>query len=219
VLDNDLAKVWQPDQPHIAVRQLRDWFAQFPYLSKLREPSVLARAIAEAVGRSDARYALADGFNAANGEYSSLKLGRLVEVKLDSDMLLVRRAIADAQIAKAEPAGVTPQPAGSVGPQPSPQAPQGSGGVASPSPTGGSPAPRPRRFYAKVVLDPSRPTPMVSQVAQSILSELGRVRGTTITITLDVDAETPVGFPQDIVEVVRDNAKTLKIAEYDFADE
>ena len=27
VLDNDLGKVWQPTQPHVSVRQLRDWFA------------------------------------------------------------------------------------------------------------------------------------------------------------------------------------------------
>jgi hypothetical protein len=26
VLDNDLGKVWQPTQPHVSVRQLRDWF-------------------------------------------------------------------------------------------------------------------------------------------------------------------------------------------------
>jgi len=50
VLDNDLGKVWQPTQPHVAVRQLRDWFAQFPYLSKLREPQVLSKAISEAAG-------------------------------------------------------------------------------------------------------------------------------------------------------------------------
>jgi hypothetical protein len=60
VLDNDLGKVWQPTQPHLAVRQLRDWFAQFPYLSKLRDP-VLARAISEALARgADANYAIAD---------------------------------------------------------------------------------------------------------------------------------------------------------------
>jgi hypothetical protein len=222
VLDNDLAKVWQlPDQPHIAVRQLRDWFAQLPYLSKLREPSVLAKALAEAVGRGDARYAIADGFDAAKSEYAGLKLGRLVEVRLDSDMLLVQRAVADAQIAKGEPAGSTPQPASGAGsapwPQPSPQDPHSPGGA--PTPTNGSAAPRPRRFYAKVVLDPSRPTPMVSQIAQSILSELDRVRGTTITITLDIDAETPVGFPKDVEEVVRDNARTLKITEFDFEKE
>jgi hypothetical protein len=41
VLDNDLGKVWQPDQPHVAVRQLRDWFAQFSLYTNLRNTSAL----------------------------------------------------------------------------------------------------------------------------------------------------------------------------------
>ena len=69
VLDNDLGKVWQPDQPHVAVRQLRDWFAQFPYLSKLRDPQVLSKAISEALARADAKYGIADRFDDAKGEY------------------------------------------------------------------------------------------------------------------------------------------------------
>ena len=104
VLDNDLGKVWQPDQPHVAVRQLRDWFAQFPYLSKLRDPQVLAKAISEALARADAKYAIADRFDDAKGEYVGLKLGRLVEVNFNSDMVLVRRDVAEAQLAKHAPA-------------------------------------------------------------------------------------------------------------------
>jgi hypothetical protein len=60
-----------------------------------------------------------------------------------------------------------------------------------------------------VTLDANRPTPLVSQIAQSILSELDRVRGTTITLTLDIDAETAVGLPEDVEAVVRDNARSL----------
>jgi hypothetical protein len=64
VLENDLAKVWQPDQAHVAVRQLRDWFVQYPYLSKLRDPQVLARPISEALARgADTKYAIADRFD------------------------------------------------------------------------------------------------------------------------------------------------------------
>jgi hypothetical protein len=94
VLDNDLAKVWQSSQPHVAIRQLRDWFAQFPYLSKLREPQVLARAISEAVARSDARFAVTDRFDEAKSEYVGLKLGRLVEVDLNSDTSRARACLA-----------------------------------------------------------------------------------------------------------------------------
>ena len=82
---------------------LRDWFAQFPYLSKLREPQVLAKAISEALARSDAKYAIADRFDEAKGEYVGLKLAQLVTVDLNSDAVLVRREVADAQLAKQAP--------------------------------------------------------------------------------------------------------------------
>jgi hypothetical protein len=215
VLDNDLGKVWQPDQPHVAVRQLRDWFAQFPYLSKLRDPQVLAKAISEGLARADAKYAIADRFDDAMSDYISLKLGRLVEVNLNSDMVLVRRAVAEARLAK-------------LAPQPGPAGPNGDGPtvtgrppIVGQPPVGGvdTPPPRPRRFYAKVTLDPNRPTPQVSNIAQSILSELDRARGTRLTLTLDIDAETPDGFPEDVESIVRDNAVSLRITDFGFEGE
>jgi hypothetical protein len=163
VLDNDLGKVWQPEQPHVPVRQLRDWFAQFPYLSKLRDPLVLAKAISEALARADAKYAISERFDAAKGEYVGLQLGRLVSVDLNSDMVLVRREAAEAQLAKQ---GAQPTPTGGhvSGQPPHVGQPPAGGAVTAPR--------RPRRFYAKVTLDPNRPTPQVSNIAQSILSEL-----------------------------------------------
>jgi hypothetical protein len=79
--------------------------------------------------------------------------------------------------------------------------------------------PRPRRFFAKIALDPNRPTPQVSNIAQSILSELDRARGTTITLTLDIGAETADGFPEDVESIVRDNAASLRITEFGFEGE
>jgi hypothetical protein len=202
VLDNDLGKVWQPTQPHVAVRQLRDWFAQFPYLSKLRDPQVLAKAISEALAQgADTKYAIADRFDDAKGEYVGLKLGRLVEVALNSDGVLVRRNVAEAQLAKQTPPIIE-------GPEKLPPPPP------PPPPPG-----RPHRFYAKIVLDPNRPTPQVSSIAQYILSELDRARGTRMTLMLDIDAETVEGFPEDVESVVRDNAASLRITDFGFEGE
>jgi len=78
---------------------------------------------------------------------------------------------------------------------------------------------RPRRFHAKIALDPNRPTPQVSNIAQSILSELDRVRGTKLKLTLDIDAETTEGFPEDVESVVRDNAASLRITDFGFEGE
>jgi hypothetical protein len=78
-----------------------------------------------------------------------------------------------------------------------------------------------RRHFAsqRVILDPNRPTPQVSNIAQSILSELDRARGTKISMTLDIDAETPDGFPNDVESVVRDNATSLRITDFGFEGE
>jgi hypothetical protein len=222
VLKNDLGKVWQPNQPHVAVRQLREWFAQFPYLSKLRDPQVLARAISEALERSDKDFAIADRFDDAKAEYVGLKGNRLVDVDLNSEMVLVRRDVADAQTVKHSPTSVPPGNSGG-GPvvTSTSQGDPGQPPMINNPPSGGATTPRrqPRRFYAKVTLDPNRPTPTVSNIAQSILSELDRVRGTTITLTLDIDAEAPDGFPDDVVEVVRDNAGSLRITDFGFEGE
>ena len=125
-------------------------------------------------------------------------------------MVLVRRDVAEAQLAKQ---GAQPTSAGP-------------GITGQPPPVGQPPAGapvttrlRPRRFFAKVTLDPNRPTPQVSNIAQSILSELDRTRGTTITITLDIHAETGQGFPEDVENVVRDNAASLRITDFGFEGE
>jgi hypothetical protein len=164
---------------------------------------LLARAISEALARADAKYAIADRFDDAKGEYVGLKLGKLLEINLNSEMVLVRREIADAQLAKEIPR--RPEPPGG----------DGDGTKVQPLPQVDA-RPRPRRFYAKVALDPNRPTPQVSNIAQSILSELDRVRGTKLKLTLDIDAETTEGFPEDVESVVRANAASLRISDFGF---
>jgi predicted AAA+ superfamily ATPase len=218
ILEKDLDEVWRADQPHLPIRQVRDWFAQFPYLSKLRDPLVLANAINDAVARTDARYGLADSFDAGASKYRGLKLARRSDhIDLNSDALLVRRAVAEAQLAVDTPANVS-STGSSPGGIPTTSAPAVTGSEpTAPTVTGSPSVPaRPKRFYAKITLDPNRPTPQVSNIAQSILSELERMRGTAITLTLDIEAENPSGFSADTVSVVRDNAASLRITDFGF---
>jgi hypothetical protein len=58
---------------------------------------------------------------------------------------------------------------------------------------------------------PDRNLPPRVSTSQSILSELDRVRGTKLKLTLDIDAETTEGFPEDVESVVRDNPASLRI--------
>jgi hypothetical protein len=128
------------------------------------------------------------------------------------DTLLVRADVAQPQIAKtvqpAAPTGAAPTPGDKSAPTPvirQPPCPQSRGVL--------------RRFYAKVALDPNRPTPQVSNIAQSILSDLDRVRVAKITLTLDIDVEAAAGFPEDVENVVRDNARDLRFTDFGFEEE
>lgn len=134
----------------------------------------------------------------------------MVTIDLNSDVLLFRREVADAQLAKQ----VTQTPSVSTGNIGGPVTGQPS--TPGPLPAGPAPAARPRRFYAKVTLDPNRPTPQVRNIAQSILSELDRARGTTITLVLDIAADTVDGFSEDIENIIRDNAASLRITDFGF---
>lgn len=200
ILLNDLKKVWRTEQPHVAVKQLRDWFAQYPYLSKLRDPVVLATAIEEAAGKLGAPFAVAQGFDETAQTYRGLTLDKNVQVKAEGDALLVRREIAEAVLGQVT--GVGPSP-NSNGAKPEPQG-GGKPGDAQPQKS------RPKRFYASIDLDPTRPVPQVGQIAQSILSELERAHGAKVRVRLDIEADAPGGFPEDVEAVVRDNAATLK---------
>jgi hypothetical protein len=74
-------------------------------------------------------------------------------------------------------------------------------------------------FARDAGLDPKRPIPLVSSIAQAILSELERARGAKVLVTLVIDAEAANGFPEDVESVVRDNAKDLRLTDFGFESE
>ncbi len=209
ILLNDLGKVWRTDQPHVAVKQLRDWFAQFPYLSKLRDPVVLSTAIEEAAGKLGASFGIAHGYDEASQSYRGLTLDKNVQVRAESDMLLVGRDTAEKVLGQSTTTGTVAD--GTPGKPVSGPGLSGSG--AQPSNA------RPTRFYATIEIDPSRPVPQVSQIAQSILSELGRASGAKVRVKLDIEADAASGFPEDVEAVVKDNAATLKFGTASFEKE
>lgn len=199
-LELDLKKVWPEQQPHLEAIQLRDWFAQYTYLHRLLGPATLAQSLTEAAGVLGAPFGVAQSFDETSGRYSGLTLDRPVLVTLEGGMLLVSRAAAEAQLASEKPGGGEAEPKGG--------AEQGGERGAEPRP---AETERPRRFYATVDLDPVRPGPLVSQIAQSILVELQRPKGAKVKVRLDIEGEAPDGYTDDVVSVVRDNASTLKL--------
>lgn len=211
ILAADLKKVWPEGESHLSIRRLRDWYAQYPYMTRLRDSVVLADAIQTLVGQIGSAFGYATGPLSPEG-YPGLSLDKPVSVSLDGEAVLVTRAAAEAQLDSARPAssGHPVEPIPPDADQPGDR----SGGAPG---TEGSR--RPTRFHATVELDPTRPGPMVSQIAQSIVAELVRSAGSKVRLRLDIEGEAPSGYADDVVSVVTDNATTLRISGAAFEDE
>ena len=196
VLDGALKEKWTADHA-FGLKQLWSWFAQYPYLPRLRDISVLEGAVRDGssslLWRSET-FAYAAAREAA-GEYRGIVAGRLAETPVTSTSLIVD---------------------GSVLPDPLP-------GVEAPKPPPPGPGPGPepvrrvRRFHGEVSLgDPRRPIPELTKIVDEVIDRLAQQTDVRLHVTLQVEAEHSAddGFADDTVRTISENAKTLRFKDF-----
>jgi len=77
-----------------------------------------------------------------------------------------------------------------------------------------------RRFYGSIQLDPARPTPQFSQVADEVISRLAGLADVSVKVRVDIEASSDgEGFSDATVRTVTENAKTLKFSNAGFEEE
>ena len=216
-MELDRVPLWRGD--HVAIRQLVEDFARYLYLPRLKEPAVLLEAIRDGLRLltwSQDSFAYAESFDDAAGRYRGLRCGELVNISEDSG-LLVRPEVA----LKQHRAETAPSPSGFA---------ESAGGVVGgpvePVPTGGaSGAPgenkvrRPKRFHGSVSLDPSRVGRDAGRIADEVISHLAGLVGSSVKVTLEIDAEVAGGTPENVVRTVTENSRTLKFTTHGFEEE
>lgn len=213
-LDGPLAAVWADG--HASAGAIWDAFARYPYLPRLASESVLLQSIADGPAlttwASDT-FAVADAVDAATGRYLGLVAGGHAAV--GPAALVVRPERAAAQLAQDQSAGPPP---GAPGPSPAGAAGSSRTGVPTGA-AGASPAPAgPVRFHASVTLDPSRISRDFGRVAQEVIDHLSAHLGTRVEVTVDVAAVNAEGFPDHVVRVVTENARTLRFDDAGFEE-
>ncbi|MGI8984182.1 MAG: hypothetical protein ACR2HM_06580 [Acidimicrobiales bacterium] len=158
-------------------------------------------------------FAYASAIDEATGRYSGLVGGQHAAVVLDAASVLVRPEAAARQLG--EEKGQPVQPAGSaeVGTTAGTRGPQDRGDTAS-SAAGRS---RPTRFYGRVSLEPVRLLRDMGEVADAIVSQLGRADA-TVKIVVEIEATLEAGFSDEVRRTVSENARTLKFDSQEFDD-
>ena len=220
-MDLDRVPLWRGD--HVALRQLIEDFARYVYLPRLRDPNVLTAAVQDGLGLllwHQESFAYANGFDEASSRYLGLRCGqRLDEFDDAGSGLLVKPEVAikqhEADLA-ASPSGATSTVTG----QPVNGKTKGhSGSIGEGSGTGPAENTKPHRYYGTVALDAARVGRDAGRIAEEVIAHLTGLVGSSVTITLEIEANVPGGVPDTVVRTVTENSRTLKFSAHEFEKE
>ncbi len=218
-MELDRVPLWRGD--HVAVKQLVEDFARYLYLPRLKSAVVLLDAIRDGVNLltwTQDSFAFADSFDDDAGRYRGLRGGTMVALTdAHAPELVVKPDVALKQMDAERMAAVqVVAPGTQPGDDP--------GTVATPP--GGAPpivsppaAAKPKRFHGTAVLDAARVGRDASRIAEEVIAHLAGLVGSTVTVTIEIEAEIPSGAPDNVVRTVTENSRTLKFASQGFEKE
>ena len=201
-----LEPIWPEDRPHVTVEDIRDWFASYVYLPRLRDDATLDGALRRLVEDIGYDYAFASAFDEEAGSYEGVIDGKTFTSLSFDDGLLVRRGAIPPAPDKGDGAE------GAIPPPPPP--PPGTDPAVPPPP---QPEPRPARFFANLEIDAEKAGLEVARIMDGLLVELTRTPGSTLRLTLEIDGRAgDDGYPKDVVDTIKANARDLKLGESDL---
>jgi len=187
--------LWQ-GKNHISVRELWADYTQYVYLHRLKDRSVLEKAL-EAGIRSGEYFYYAEDCD-EEGRYKGFE-GHKGFLHFTLDGLIVKPEAAELQYAEYE------KPMEAI----SASEPTALLFDESPQPTNAN-IPKKTHFWGSVKLDHSRLGSTAGQINTEILQHFTQLSGASVRVSLEIQVDVPSGIPDDIVYIVDENRKTLK---------
>jgi predicted AAA+ superfamily ATPase len=217
-LEVDRVPLWEGN--HVGIKKLRELFAQYLYLPRLRDELTLLEAIQDGIGRftwDPDTFAYADSWDDTTKRYVGLVAGNVAGVGLDSTNLIVKPEVAAKQLQ--DEGAVIGASTRDV---------QGGDEPLYGRPVDQQGADREviavrerlvRRFHGTIALDPLRVVRDTTDIAEAIVQHLSGLPGSHVEVTVEIHAELTDGVPPEVVRTVTENARTLKFKTYGFEEE
>jgi hypothetical protein len=207
-MEMDRVPLWRGN--HVAIRQLVDDFGRYLYLPRLQSSAVLTNAIRSGLAlltwEHDA-FAYAESFDNTANRYRGLRSGAHINVTEDDGGLLVRPEIAKQQIdQEMAPPPSTNGASAKDATSPRPGEPT----TPITHPTGPVSPPKPRRYHGTVTLDSARVGRDAGRIADEVVTHLVGLVGSSVRVTLEIEADIPEGASENVVRTVTENGRTLK---------
>ncbi len=207
-MDMDGIPLWEGE--HVGLKRLWAHYAQYPYLPRLRDSSVLADAVADGVASlswDPDTFAYASAVEDSSGRYVGLVAGAQASVVIDASSVIIKPDAAQRQLQVEAKTPASASPKLGLGEQPS------TGSTVMPGPA--APA-RPNRFYGRTHVDPVRLLRDMGPIAEEVVQRLHQVPGAEVQVAIEITAKTPEGFDDVVRRTIEENARTLHFDEHEF---
>lgn len=222
-MDLDRVPLWRGN--HVLVKDLAENMAQYLYLPRLVNRSVLIKAIEDGLAtltwRQDT-FAYAHAYDADRDRYQGLIAGNNAQISADNNAVVVKPDIAQKQLdaaAKEQEQTSGGEPSSDGDGQVRETNEGQLGGTTAGGSTGTATPSKPRRFFGSVKLDATRLGRDAGRIATEVLSHLSGLPGADAEVTLEIEVDIPDGVSESVVRTVIENCRTLKFDEQGFENE
>jgi len=222
-LELDRIPLWRAAEAgeanHISIRQLAEDFARYIYLPRLQKPSVLVCAVRDGIALlswpKDA-FAYAESYDEESRRYRGLRFAQQVAISEDGLFGLLVKPEAALKQYQAEKSVIE-------GPAATEREISGgrlemTGEVRATVETAAQPS-QPKRFHGSVKLDPTRVGRDAGRIADEVIAHLAGLVDSSVTVTLEIEANVTSGTPENVVRTVTENCRTLKFNSHGFEEE
>ena len=202
--------LWRGD--HVEIKQLVEDFTRYS-TAAIEESRVLLDALRngfDLLTWEKDSFAYAESCDESTGRYRGIRMGESVSINNSFIGLLVRPELAQKQIEEeTNPVipiidipddGTDPDKVGKKGIKPLKE----------------KEPPKPKRYHGSVALNPERVGRDASNIMEEVISHLVGLVGSTVHVTLEIQADIPNGTPDHVVRIVTENSQTLKFTSQGF---
>ena len=203
---------WKQDSPDVLAFDIWQKMSCYLYFPRLLNEEVFRGAIEKGAASQDF-FGLAYGKE--TDQYVGFSFNKTFSAALDHSLLLIDPDVARKIEEKRKSQGSSP-PGGSTNGTIIEKTPGSEGSI--PPPTDSHTGSTKKRFYASMELDPQGPKAIFTQIVDEILSHFNRRPDVTVTISLEIHAETSKQFDEGFQRTIKENCNVLKFKSAEFED-
>ena len=203
---------WKEDVTEVSAVEVWQKTCQFLYMPRLNNSNVFSGAMMEGAASRDF-FGIAQGKR--EGKYQAFTVGERAMIHLESNLLIEPSAAAEYEAKKRaeEAATVNPSPITPSSPSTVPRI--SSPGVTSASPIATTRTPK-KRFYGTAALDPILAKKQFADIVDEVVQQFTSRVGEAVQITVEIHAQSGVGFDEGTQRAVKENCISLKFSDCEF---